>query len=117
MSKEAKQPLSVLTGEQLSSVVFVQDYIQLVFDGPTLTAITLPVIKFGDDCYKWGDPGYCESLCGRIAKTVRLAYVVEEKEIHIEFDDGVSILISLRPEDYRAAEAAMFTNGTDTWVW
>jgi hypothetical protein len=31
------QTLSRIVGEQLSAVVFVQDYLQLQFDGPTLT--------------------------------------------------------------------------------
>ena len=43
-------PLSVLIGHQLSSVEFVQDYLQLRFDGPCLTAVTHPRVRVGQLC-------------------------------------------------------------------
>src|SRR5580692_5452288 len=37
-----------IIGEQLSSVEFVQDYVQLRFDGPTLTAFVWPELRQGE---------------------------------------------------------------------
>ena len=35
--------LLAIEGEQLSAVTFVQDYVQLHFDGPTITAMSSTV--------------------------------------------------------------------------
>jgi hypothetical protein len=51
-------PLSVLLGRQLSAVEFVQDYLQLRFDGPCLTAITHPRVSVGNRWWEWGISGY-----------------------------------------------------------
>jgi hypothetical protein len=111
-------PLGSIVGKQLSAVVFVQDYIQLQFDGPGLTAVTLPTVKVVDKQIAWGMPGYRDLLCERIGKLVTSASVTEGEEICIEFNDGSSVAVSLRDEDYQTAEAAIFHDGpTQTWVW
>lgn len=118
MTDQVANPLEVLQGSQLSSVEFVQDYVQLHFDGPTLTAITHPRVCVMDQPFEWGKRGYRDALCDRIGKLVRHASTIPEREIKIEFEDGASILISLDPDDYRAAEAAMFDNPPNpTVVW
>ena len=111
--------LRSIVGEQLSSVEFVQDYVQLHFDGRTLTAYTRPTVATGEDHSAWGQPGFRDALCERIARTVCSVAVSTGQEIRIAFDDGSSVAISLRPEDYSGPEAAMFQNPLDgTWdVW
>jgi hypothetical protein len=113
-----EQPLSVLIGRQLSSVEFVQDYLQLRFDGPCLTAITHPRVIVSNMWWEWGIPGYRDRLCERIGRLVTKAAVSEGGEIGLEFDDGACISVSLQPDDYRAAEAVIFDNGDQGyWVW
>lgn len=114
----SQQPLAVLVGCQLSSVEFVHDYLQLRFDGPCLTVVTHPTVRVGSRWFAWEKPGYRDTLCERIGKRVSTASVVEGQGICIKFEDTSCIALSLRPEDYRAAEAAMFDNGyEDWWVW
>jgi hypothetical protein len=43
----AEKPLSMLIRLQLSSVEFVQDYLQLHFDGPCVAAVTHPRVSVG----------------------------------------------------------------------
>lgn len=118
MSEINSQPLSMLVDRQLSAVTFVQDYIQLWFDGPCLTAITDPRILTGEIEYGKNTYGYRDALCERIGQVVSESVVIEGKEIRIKFCDGVSLAISLHPEDYYTAEAAIFANGSgETWVW
>ena len=118
MQQQTANPLKVLEGSKLSSVEFVQDYVQLRFDGPTLTAITPPRIRVLDELLEWGRQGYRDALCDRIGKLVSHASTIPEQEIKIEFEDGASISISLHPGDYRAAEAAVFDNPPNpTVVW
>jgi hypothetical protein len=113
-----EQPLSVLIGRQLSSVEFVQDYLQLRFDGPCLTAVTHPRVRVGQLSLEWGKAGYRDQVCDRIGKVVTGAVISEGQEVCLEFDDGAYIIISLSPDDYRAAEAVTFDNGDQGfWVW
>jgi hypothetical protein len=116
--RNIEHPLSLLVGRQLSAVVFVQDYVQLQFDGIGLSAITDPVVRQADRTIEFGMAGYRDGLCENIAKIVRAASLEEGREILIEFDDTSAISISLRPEDYRTAEAAILYNGPEQiWVW
>lgn len=114
----SQQPLRCIVGAQLSAVVFVQDYVQLQFDGPVITAVTVPTVTEAEVTFRWGMPRYRDMLCERIGKTVCVASVIEGEEVRVEFDDASIISVSLRPENYRAAEAVLFHIGTeDVWVW
>ena len=118
IDKVTEQPLSILVDCQLSSVEFVQDYLQLRFDGPCLTTITHPRVHVGNKWYMWGIPGYRDQLCERITQVVSRVSLIEDQELCIEFDDHTCIAVSLRQEDYRAAEAARFDDGQGGyWVW
>jgi hypothetical protein len=103
--------LQKIIGEQLSSVEFVQDYIQLHFDGPTLTAFVWPVISTNGKTIRAGEPGYKDAVCASIGRKVQSAEVVEGVEVLIEFADGPRISISLRPEDSTGPEAGYFSAG------
>jgi hypothetical protein len=83
-----------------------------------LTALNLPVIKVGQKPLSFGQPGYRDALCERIGQAVRSACVEENEGIFIDFEDGSTLSISLRPDDYSGPEAAIFDNGPEeTWVW
>ncbi len=104
----AEELLQTIVGEQLSSVEFVQDYVQLRFDGPILTAVTQPVVEANGQEFHWGQCGFRDELCKRIARKVISAHIAPEDSVCIKFDDGATVMISLRSQDYRAAEAVIF---------
>jgi len=105
-----------LQGKPLSSVEFVQDYIQLRFDGPCLTAYTLPVVSSGSNILTADSFDYRNQLCTQIGHVV-VACRAEIDELLMKFDDGVEIRISLRDDDYRGAEALEFiSEDGHTWV-
>jgi|SRR5271157_4987542 len=106
-------PIAEIVGEQLSSVEFVQDYMQLHFDGPTLTAFVLPTLKSYGRTIRFGEQGYRDELCAKIGHNVSAAYVREGDAIIVEFDDGSEISISLRPEDRVGPEAGYFRVSAD----
>lgn len=54
-----------IIGRQLSSVEFVQDYVQFRFDGPCLTAITPPVFTKASDVPLPGSAGYRDEPAGQ----------------------------------------------------
>jgi hypothetical protein len=105
--------LDKILGEQLSSVEFVHDYVQLHFDGPTLTAFVLPTLDIAGKTSRFGDVGYRDQLCARIGRKVVLAHVVETIGVIVRFDDGVGIIISLKPEDSVGPEAGHFRSSSD----
>jgi hypothetical protein len=100
--------LSAIVGAELSAVVFVRDYVQLQFDGPILTAITLPVIVTAAGPVRAGERGYRDALCEQIGKEISSVSITENDSIKITLFDNSTIVISLRPEDYRSAEAVHF---------
>jgi hypothetical protein len=101
-----------IIGEQLSSVEFVQDYVQLRFDGPTLTAFVWPVLRFRTKAVHFGESSYRDELCGRIGHKVRAAELRQGEAVIVEFEDGAIISVSLRAEDSVGPEAGHFTNGS-----
>ena len=111
----AEKVLQAIVSRQLSSVEFVQDYVQLRFEGPTVTAVTQPVIEVGGKLLGWTDPGFRDELCARIARKVISARVLPEDSVRIAFDDGAVVKVSLRKDDYRAAEAIKFDVTPATW--
>ena len=108
-----------LIGLELSSVEFVMDYLQLRFGGPFLTIMTDPTIEFGSLQFDRQNDQFCNMLCKRIGATIVRAFVREYEEMRIEFNDGASVVISLRPADYIAAEAVIFDDraASKWWVW
>jgi len=111
----AEEVLQVIVGRQLSSVEFVQDYVQLKFDGPGLTAITQPTVEVDGRTFRWSEPGYRDELCGRIARKVSSARVLPRDSVRITFDDKAVVRVSLRRDDYRAEEAVKFDATPATW--
>ena len=115
----ARESLRTLLGRQLSAVTFVQDYVQLHFDGPVLTAITHPRVEVRDTVYEWASAGYRDALCSCIGRVVREALVLPDQAIQIHLDDDRCISVSLEPEDYVTIEAARFDDALEDtrWVW
>lgn len=111
-----RQHLAVITDSELSAVTFVRDYIQLHFDGPTINAYTLPTVVVGGSVFSHADPGYRDALCARIGAKVRAAFADPGQRLQIDFSDGASLSISLRPEDHVVEEAAVY-NDAQTKEW
>ena len=69
--------LQCLIGEQLSAVVFVQDYVQLQFDGYQLTTYTTPLVEtLPNEWMAYEQDQYKNGLCRFI--TCLVEHVVSE---------------------------------------
>jgi hypothetical protein len=104
--------LDAIIGEQLSSVEFVQDYVQFHFDGPHIVAFVWPVVEIGGEVLHFGEGRYGDGLCERINRKVLTASIREGVTATIEFDDGATMRISLKPEDRKGPEAILYTAGS-----
>ena len=112
---EELRSLQTIVGEKLSSVEFVMDYVQLRFDGPTLTAVSHPVVKTTTAVLRWDDPGYRDALCGQITAHVASVDIRDRDELKVLFDNGVSVAVSLKEDDQVGAEAVRFDTMRGHW--
>ncbi len=84
----------ILIGEQLSSVEFVQDYLQLHFDGNTLTFYVWPTV-FMDKEYSIDDDSYRNKLCSLIANKVSRINFIDNQIFAVEFERGDKIVLQI----------------------
>lgn len=105
-------------GRPLTSVEFVQDYVQLRFDGMTFTVNAPLSVSTAGSNYGMLSPLFADSLRDRIGQSVRRVSAIVDDRMSIEFDDGSAIEISLKPEDQVAPEAVVLTDDKGrTVVW
>lgn len=106
-----------LIGCQLSSVEFVQDYVQIRFNGPSINVTNPLTVKVNETKITSWDVGFRDLLCEQITKIVNEVNFEAEKTLTIRFIDNSEITISLRPEDYSSPEA-IYAYGfkNNTWL-
>jgi len=116
--KTFNEALKQLIGEQLSSVEFVQDYMQLRFDGPCLTVYgEVHQIISSQSSVSWGQPGYRDTLCSLVAHQIRKAELLSDEKISLTFDNEFVWSMSLREEDRRGPEGLMYVDASNKiWV-
>lgn len=107
MSASESSVLKRLENEQLSAVVFVQDYIQLQFDGPCLTVYVWPTIRNAANALDRKSPGYRNALCDLIGCVVDRTSEEESEKLVMHFMNGATLEVSLKESDREGPEAAM----------
>lgn len=98
-------PLEELRGRELTAVTFVQDYLQLWFDGPGLNVNNPLTVRTGAVHVTSRQPGFRDALCSQITKTVSQVEFSPDQELAICFEGGARLSVSLRPSDYTTPEA------------
>jgi hypothetical protein len=101
-------PFQQIVGEHLSAVTFVQDYLQLQFDGPSLNALTVVTVTTPGGHAKSGEDQFRNLLCSCITKKVLEVTVKEHEALNIDLADGFLVSVSLRDRDYDGPEAVTF---------
>jgi hypothetical protein len=109
MDQSFADALQRLQGEQLSSVEFLQDYVQLRFDGPCLSAYNPHHLAQENSTIAWGQPGYCDALCRLIAHRVQKTTVAEDG-ISVTFDNDTVWTMSLGDQGQTGPEAFYFVD-------
>jgi hypothetical protein len=116
--KTFDEALKQLIGAQLSSVEFVQDYLQLRFDGQCLTVYgEVHQIFCSQSSVSWSQPGYRDTLCDLITHQIRKTELLPNEKISLTFDNESVWSMSLREEDRRGPEALMYVDRSNKiWV-
>ena len=112
----AQSGLQAIHGRELSSVEFVRDYLQLRFDGPCLSAYTMPVVRSRERVFRRLEQGYADALVALVGQ--RVEKVAEDAaSVTITFSDETAISISLASDRVTAEAATLTTDGSAIWSW
>lgn len=118
-------PLDCLVGQELDTVSFVRDYVELRIDYSIVRALTAPTGSIGGIEWELYDEGAADLLRRYIGLTVSAAEVIDDERITLFFGGSDRIDVSLRPADHGGLEAAHFVPAlpggqldlAGMWVW
>ncbi|WP_133999223.1 hypothetical protein [Dinghuibacter silviterrae] len=103
--------LKIIKGEQLSSVIFMQDYLQLDFDGNLISCYKWPKVTLNRVGHSFGDLEYRNAICDLISLEV-IDVISTSVEVLIEFKRGT---ISFLMEG--CDEVIYFTDSNKEWSY
>lgn len=111
--------LKSLEKRELTAVTFIMDYLQLFFEEACFNLYVWPLINTRDSVFNLTTLGYRDVLCGQVGKLVTKVSEEPKEKILIEFENQVTIEISLKEEDRSGHEAAMLQvdSGKRWFVW
>ena len=106
--------VSAVEGQELQSVAFVEDFLELRFaDGPLLTLYDWPSVILSEYSVSYGEPEYRNQLCAQIGEEVETAELEEGGTLTIKLANGNVIALSLREEDLSGPEAGSYSESGD----
>lgn len=101
--------IAEIEGQELTAVEFVQDHLQLRFDGPALTFYEWPSVLLSDFSVSYGEPEFRNALCAQIGESVEEALLEEGSALTLKLSNGVVLALSLREEDLSGPEAGAYS--------
>ena len=101
--------ISAIEGEELRSVAFVEDYVDLQFGPARLTLYAWPHVMLPEFSVAFGEPEYRNALCAQIGEPVESATLEESSALTIELASGVVLGLSLREEDVDGPESGSYS--------
>ena len=101
--------VSGLIGEELKSVCFVEDFLELCFVDAKVTLFAWPHVLLPDFSVAYGEPEYRNALCAQIGEEVKEASLEEGSALTIELVSGVVLGVSLREEDIDAPVSGSYS--------
>ena len=105
---------------EVSSVIFMRDYLQFFFEGERvsgmLTAYVMPQLLVTGRKLDSSVPGYRDSLCSFISRKVKRSEM-EEWKIRLVFDNDDRLEIPLQEADAKGVEAAMLRFEDEILIW
>ena len=101
--------VSALIGEEVKSVCFVEDFLELSFGDSKVTYFAWPHVLLTEFSVAFGEPEYRNALCAQIGEEVTDALLEEGAAITIELQNGVVFGLSLREEDIDAPVSGSYS--------
>jgi hypothetical protein len=97
-----------LVAKQLSAVCFVQDYVELHFDGPVVRALTNPIVELEGQRLTFPAQGSRDALCSLIGRSVASVQLQDAVALTLQLEGGGAISVPLDANSYRGPEAMHF---------
>jgi hypothetical protein len=101
--------VEALVGEELKSVTFVEDFLELRFGAALVTLYAWPHVLLTEFSVAYGEPEYRNALCAQIGEQVETASLEEGAALTIELQNGVVLGVSLREEDIDAPVSGSYS--------
>jgi len=92
--------------DPLSQVVFIHDYLQLVFQDCAFTLYNLAIYTAGDTKLTQGESGFCDALVSLIGQEARAEVLPGHLSLH--FSNGAAVSIVSTGITARGPEAWQF---------
>jgi hypothetical protein len=105
--------ISAIEGEELKSVAFVEDFLELRFGPSLITLYDWPYVMLPHFSVAFGEPEYRNALCAQIGELVSTATLEEDDALTIELANGVVLGLSLREEDKDGPESGLYSETGD----
>ena len=99
--------LDELKAQRLSSVEFVQGYVQLHFDDYSISLYNPVKIIQGSGSLLQEQTGFKDALCSLINGIVRDVSHTKGDKVEVAFDGGLSVVVSIAEKDYSGPEALL----------
>jgi hypothetical protein len=98
----------------LSQVVFIHDYIQLIFQSATFTIYNSCTIELKADSVSQGSRGFADQLVQQIGRRAQAQSLQGEHALILLFEGGVALKVKRRDEENPGPEAyEAHTDGGD----
>ena len=107
--------LDHIIGQKLSAIVFIMDYYQFQFDGPSFDVLTPVTVISSGGRARSGDDQFRNLVCGQIDKVVCSVSLRIGEALTVAFDDDSQIQFSLKEQDYPGPEAVIFRENEGEW--
>ena len=125
----ASEPLAeieaVLLGREVSAISFVRDYVEVLFDGPILRAISNPRGRFEDCTWQFPEDSALLVMRSYIGLEVTGVGLREDECFELRLEGGHRFVVPLDPES-RVGPEALHLVGCDErgvpdnrkfWIW
>ncbi len=101
--------ISGISGQELKSVTFIEDFLELRFGASCLTLYDWPHVLLTDFSVAYGEPEYRNAVCAQIGEEVVEASLEEGDALTVELANGVVFGLSLREEDVDAPVSGSYS--------
>ena len=101
--------LNLVPSEPLSQVVFIHDYLQLVFQGESFSVYNVSKLVHNGTELIQGQSGFCDAMVNLIGQRVVTAAVSTENPLSLSFESGSKFSVLPGSVGARGPEAFQFT--------
>ena len=109
-------PPNLVPTEALSQVVFVHDYIQLIFQGEGFSLYNRVGLTANDREYSQGSSGFADEMTRLIGQKVSAAGASNRSKLEIQFEAGSVIRLLSGQENENGPEAFQYNDGNGSIV-